>query len=330
MCAGYCNRPLGDIPYSDALKGEDNVLEAEFDTQEEVYNSIFQLLDDAIANLEKPSSENLVDIEGDVFYDGDPDAWLMAAHSLKARHLLQLSKPNGNAAYTAALAEVADGFTGNGDNMSCPFAITNQNPLFQFMEQRSGDLVMCSTLLNEMDATSDPRIPEYYAEDGDGGYSGSDPGSENDAVSLPGPYIAGQTASTHLMTYAELMFIEAECLLQTGDAAGAATAYIEAVEASIDQLGVDGETWLDDNIRSEDAGSITLNKIIMQKRHALVGQLQPYNDWRRTGIPSLSLAAGATLTAMPQRFPYSQDEGIYNPDNVPTGITLIMPLWWAE
>ncbi len=320
----------GDIPYSDALKGGENVLEATFDSQEQIYASIHSLLDAAIANLGKPASENLLDIEGDVYYDGDPDAWLNAARAIKARHTLQLSKKNGNAAYTGALA-LTDAFSSNADDMVCPFATANQNPLFQFMEQRSGDLVMCSTLLNEMEATSDPRIPFYYGDDADGGISGSDPGSENDAASLPGSHLANPTSSTYLMTYAELKFIEAEAALQTGDGARAATAYIAGVEASVDLVtgGADNAAWLDANIRTENAGSITLDKIMLQKRHALVGQLQPFSDWRRTGMPSLSLVPGATLSAIPQRFPYSQDETIYNP-NVPSIGDITVKVWWAE
>jgi hypothetical protein len=183
-----------------------------------------------------------------------------------------------------------------------------------------------------MDATSDPRIPFYYGDDTDGGISGSDPGSENDGASLPGSHLAGQTQETYLMTYAELKFIEAEAALQTGDPDRAVAAYIAGVEASVDLVtgGADNEAWLDANIRSENAGSITLEKIIMQKRHALVGQLQPFSDWRRTGIPSLSLAPGATLTAIPQRYPYPQDESIYNPDNVPTIADITVKVWWAE
>jgi hypothetical protein len=311
--------------------GEENVLEAAFDTQEEIYASIHSLLDQAIINLSVDPADNLIDIEGDVYYEGDPDAWLAAAYAIKARHTLQLSKRNGSA-YADALALVANAISSNTGNLECPFAATNQNPLFQFMEQRAGDLVMCSTLLAEMEATTDPRIPFYYAEDGDGNITGSDPGSENDAASLLGDWLAGQTASTWLITYAEVKFIEAECALQTGDADRAATAYIAAVEASVDLVtdGADNEAWLDANIRTESGASISLAKIIGQKRIALVGQMQPYNDWRRTGLPSLSIVPGATLTAIPQRFPYAQDETIYNPDNVPSIGSLIDPVWWAE
>jgi hypothetical protein len=322
----------GDVPYSDALKGMDNVLKAEFDTQQEVYDSIFSLLDQAVTNLN--AAEDPIGINGDTWYDGDPDAWINAARAIKARHTLQLSKKNDNAAYTAALA-LTDAFSSNADNIEARFTAANQNPLFQFMEQRSGDLVMCATLLAELQANDDPRIPFYYAEDGNGEYTGSIPGSENDAASLPGPYLAGQAASTWLMTYSELKFIEAECALQTGDASRAATAFNEGVLASCEQVTgaaldpATADSVFIQEVASETGGSITLEKIMMEKRHALVGQPQVWSDWRRTGIPSLTMVPGAFLSAIPQRFPYAQDETIYNEDNIPPVADITVKVWWA-
>ncbi len=320
----------GDIPYSDALEGGGSPRKPTYDTQEQIYSSIHSLLDKAILNLSVDPSDNLIDIEGDVYYNGNPDAWLNAARAIKARHTLQLSKRNGYDAFTAALV-LTDAFSSNADNMKCPFTDGNMNPLYQFMEQRAGDLVMCSTLLDEMEANSDPRIPFYFTVESEGGISGSDPGSENDRASLPGKYLAAQTAPTYLMTYPELKFIEAEAAFETGNADRAASAYKAGAAASLHLVTGDANTaWLETHINTEDAGSITLEKIIMQKRHALVGQLQPYSDWRRTGIPGLTLVPGAILPAIPQRYPYSQNERVYNPDNVPDIPDITQPLWWAE
>jgi len=319
-----------DIPYLDALREYEIMRKPVYDTQEQIYASIDSLLDKAFFNLNLDASKNLIDIEGDVFYNGDPAAWLKAARAIKARHKLQLSRQKGTASYTDAL-ELTDAFKSNADNMRCPFSASNQNPLFQFMEQRSGDLVMCSTLLNEMEANSDPRIPFYYGDDADGGISGSDPGSENFNASVPGEYLAGQTSPTYLMSYAELKFIEAEAAWQTGDSSRAVIAYKDAVAASVLEVTGDANTsWLDTYINIENAGTMTLEKIIMQKRHALVGQLQPYSDWRRTGLPELLPEPGARHPAIPQRFPYPQDEILYNKDNVPDIGSIIEPVWWAQ
>jgi len=318
----------GDIPYSDALKGGENVLEPLFDTQEQIYNSIFSLLDAAIADLGQDASSNLIPIEGDVIYGGDEEAWLNAARAIKARAELQLSKKNGSTAYNNALALV-DAFSSNSDDMEVPFENSQPNPVYQFMEQRT-DFRMCQTFLDELEATSDPRIPFYAAEDGDGNYTGSIPGGENASASYPGDYQAAIDAPIVLMSYAELKFIEAEAAFQTGDGERAATAFKAAVAASVAKVtGSANQDWLDANIETVDENSITLEMIMMQKRHALVGQVQLFSDWRRTGIPTLTLAIGATKTEIPRRLPYPQDETIYNP-NVPSIGSIIDPVWWDQ
>jgi len=318
---------FGDIPYSEALRGTENILEPNPDSQQDVYASIFTLLDEAIAALE--TADDPIGISGDAIYGGDPDAWLAAAHAVYARAELQLSKKNGASAYNNALSHIGSAIASNGGDLQVPFEAANKNPMFQFMEQRT-DVRMCQTFLDELNANADPRAPFYFAADGNGELSGSAPGSANEAASYPGSYIADEAAPVVLMSYAEVKFIEAEAALQTGDAQRAADAFNAAVLASVAKVtGEDGQTWMDDNNITANTGNISLEDIIMQKRHALVGQIQPFSDWRRTGIPSLSMAAGATKTEIPRRFPYSQDETIYNSNLNWTG-TIIDRVWWDQ
>ena len=132
------------------------------------------------------------------------------------------------------------------------------------------------------------------------------------------------------MSYAELKFIEAEAAFMTGDNATAKAAYDEGVTASITKVtgSAPDSAFTADVIDAVTEGNITLEDIIMQKRHATVGQIQPFSDWRRTGIPSLQIANGAVLTGIPRRFPYPQGEIIYNPDNVPDIGSILSPIWW--
>jgi len=324
---GIATDLFGDIPYSEALRGTEGVLKASFDTQQEIYATLMGLLDDAVTLL---GEEEPVGIDGDVIYGGSAGAWINAARAIKARAELQLSKRNGATAYTNALA-LTDAFSSNDDDMEVPWETANTNPIYQFMVDR-GDIRMSQTLLDELEANNDPRIPFYYGEDPDGGITGSIPGSENEDASPPGDHIAANTAPSVLMSYAELKFIEAEAALQTGNASRAATAYQEAVTASVTKVtgAAPDSAFTADVITSVTAGNITLEDIIMQKRHALVGQVQAYSDWRRTGIPTLELVIGATKTGIPRRFPYAQDETIYNPDNIPEVANTLVPVWWDE
>ena len=49
---------FGDIPYSEALKGQD-ILQPKLDSQKDIYADLLVTLDKAIANLEKAVNENL-------------------------------------------------------------------------------------------------------------------------------------------------------------------------------------------------------------------------------------------------------------------------------
>jgi hypothetical protein len=323
---GIATDLFGDIPYTEALKGSENVLKPLFDSQQSIYNTIFALLDEAVSDL---AGDEPVGIIGDVIYDGDSDAWINAARAIKARAELQLSKRNGSSAYSNALALV-DAMESNADNMLVPFEASNPNPINQFMVER-GDVRMSQTFLDELEATSDPRIPFYFGENADGEISGSPVGQQDETASPPGPYLASQTSPIVMMSYAELKFIEAEAAFQSGAGERAVEAYKAAVAASLEQVTGDVDAdWMAANIDGENASTLTLEDIMMQKRAALVGQIQPFADWRRTGFPSLNLAPDATQTEIPRRYPYAQDEIIYNPDNIPAVGSIIVPVWWDE
>jgi hypothetical protein len=307
LTLGISTDLFGDIPYSDAFKGNQNVLKPKFDTQQSVYAAINTLLDEAIVDLS--ATTNPIAVGGDVVYAGNVAKWKKAAYSIKARYALQLSLVNGNTAYNDALTAATNGFSSNLDDFMVPWNADNKNPIFQFMEQR-GDIRMCATLINMLKTNSDPRLPFYALVDADGQYTGSVAGSENDLASKPGNYIAGASAPSTIISYSELKFIQAEAYLRLGQTAPAQAAYEAAVAASVLKVtGLPNTAWLAANINGV---TVTANLIAAQKYIATFGTNQAFADYRRTGLPSMTLPVGATLPAMPVRFPYGQDEITYN------------------
>ncbi len=325
---GISTDVFGDMPYSDALKGNENVLTPKFDTQEQIYTAIQELLDGAIADFGKASSENLVAVKNDVMYAGNVTKWKKAAYSIKARHLLQLSAVKGNSAYTDALAAAQNGFSSSADDMMVPWEEANHNPIFQFMEQR-GDVRMGATMVDLMKSISDPRLPFYCAKDGNGNYTGSVIGSQNENASKPGDYVAGATASSVIMTYAELKFIVAEANFKLGKTTEAAAALADAVKASVAKVtgAVMDQAWYDSNIGSQ---PLTLELIMTQKYISSFGTNQAFADYRRIGLPVMGVPPGAVLTSMPNRYPYAQDEISYNGANVPNIVSINDKLWWDK
>jgi hypothetical protein len=80
--------------------------------------------------------------------------------------------------------------------------------------------------------------------------------------------------------------------------------------------------------------SLSLEKIITQKWAALFMQSEPWNDWRRTGIPALYSPIGNPLGEgkFPLRYPYTQKERTLNSANIPDegAQPALKPVWWAQ
>ncbi len=80
---------MGDVPWSEALQ-PGKVFTPVLDPQKEIYDDIFQLLDDAIENLEKTSIYPALGIQ-DLIYGGNTGLWKKFAYGLKARYTMRLS-----------------------------------------------------------------------------------------------------------------------------------------------------------------------------------------------------------------------------------------------
>src|SRR5690625_5022098 len=83
----YLTLEVGDIPYSEAFKGEEGLVRPKYDTQKEV---VLAILDD----LEKAHTafSERAHLEGDPVFSGDPEKWLRATRALQLKVLMNLSK----------------------------------------------------------------------------------------------------------------------------------------------------------------------------------------------------------------------------------------------
>ncbi len=301
----------GDIPYTEAFKGND-ALKPKYDTQQSIYTVINTLLTEAIADLSTANSANAIPFgssSNDLIYNGSTSKWIAAAHSLRARYALHLSK-KANVDYNAILADCAAGISSNANDFQMPFGTTeaNANPLYQFDIQRT-DVAPSASFAAF--AAGDPRLAVFTGGTRNfGAFYGS--------IDSPVPFI----------TYVETKLIEAEAQLRNSAPSQplANSAYDAAVTASLDKFSVTDATWLTNNTTGV-LGDRSIQNIIEAKYIALFMQTEPYVDFRRTGWPVLIPTAG---TSIPVRYPYCTDERLYNAENVPTGITTDSPLWWMS
>ncbi|HRO47733.1 SusD/RagB family nutrient-binding outer membrane lipoprotein [Agriterribacter sp.] len=84
VVGGSLTEKYGDIPFSEAMEGRSGDLFPKFDSQKEVYEQMFTLLDEAISILSDPGSKGLP-ADHDVLFKGDRAKWIKFANSLKFR-----------------------------------------------------------------------------------------------------------------------------------------------------------------------------------------------------------------------------------------------------
>lgn len=326
-CLGTVTDLWGDVPYSDAFKGNDN-LKPVYDTQEQIYSTIAALTEGAISDLSAETS-NFVPGGDDLIYGGDLSLWLKAAYAMKARYALHLCERNADA-YQNALDALANGLTSNDEDLEMYFGTpaNEENPLYQFLIQRPGDITMSANFVTMLINDTDPRLPLFA--DTTGGNIGAHPGL-GDGDCPPAGYYCNNDSPVPFISYVEQLFIKAECEYKTGTGDPKQTVK-DAVAHSLAKFGLDEAGWLNEFNSKIDglSGEALFTEIMRQKYIALFNQVEVYNDWRRTGYPVLEPAAYAATTdgQLPRRCPYPTSERIYNGDNMPAGLTLSSRVWW--
>lgn len=76
---------VGDIPYSEAFRGEEGIIAPVYDSQRDVMLGLLNELETADKELQDAD-----DISGDIVYGGDVDKWRKAANTLELKILINL------------------------------------------------------------------------------------------------------------------------------------------------------------------------------------------------------------------------------------------------
>ncbi|MBS9463928.1 SusD/RagB family nutrient-binding outer membrane lipoprotein [Flagellimonas sp. 389] len=77
---------LGDIPFSEANRPDEGILNPKPEDDEVIYNTVLEQLDTAIDDL---SNATIAPVN-DLFYDGDADKWIKLAKSLQLKMLVNM------------------------------------------------------------------------------------------------------------------------------------------------------------------------------------------------------------------------------------------------
>ena len=334
----------GRVPYSDAGQGSE-LRKPTFDEQQKIYAEIQNLLDEAIADLARGGANPGAT---DLIYGGNADKWTKAAYSLKARFYNRLSNIDPQGSATNALEAAQNGFQSAADNFTFNKYVATaigEHPWYQESNDRAHHAVSAS-FVNTLRNLNDPRLeamvapaPDPSDEAGEPTIVGAPNGmQENDQNSTlysdPTADVLNPSAPMPLMTYDELKFIEAEAHMRLNQSGEAFDAYQEGVRAAmkrqINAADAAIDAYLDNEELPQDAAALTVENIIKQKWIAfwLFQPFEAYNDWRRTGFPTL--IAEHQISPPPLRFPYPLSERDANGANVPDVQIYSNGVWWDD
>lgn len=272
----------GPIPYSRI--GQNGEINVPYDSQEDVYKTMFKELDAAIETL-MPNKENSFSPSADPVYGGNINKWIKFANSLKLRLALRISYANPE--LSRAMAEDAvknevGVMVNNGDNAVFKTWGTDGNPIDKAVEYNklsthddkdktacqtmSGDSHAAADIICYMNGYKDPRRTAYFTKSEWDGfeYIGlrrciSIPDHKSVGHKFSGVNI-GTDSPVYWMTAAEVSFLKAEATAVFGYEmnADAQTEYENGVRLSFEQWGVSGaeEYLLDDTSKPESYSSL--------------------------------------------------------------------------
>ena len=169
MLFGNLTDYYGDIPYSDALHGNNlNGEKPAYDTQEAVYKGIIADLETASTLLEGSNFEN-VDASQDVFYAGDASKWQKLANSLALRYYMRLSEKLPSFSQDGVTKTLLKPLISSIDNelsLSYIGGISSQSwpESGQFGSASEFYRVKpCTTITDKLKEFNDPRIAVWFA-----------------------------------------------------------------------------------------------------------------------------------------------------------------------
>ena len=337
----------GDIPYSEANKGDNAAITPAYDTQQAIYTGLLADLKTAATGMGTTNPYG----SSDLIYGGDNTKWKKFANSLRARVALHLSKADPTKAASEIAAVANSGFTSNADNAELVWPGDGQRDAPYFTEFKTrDDHRMSKTFYDTLSRLNDPRIPVFFrstqnwqADSAAGitptvpryggmenGLSASAAATRGKSSSRIGTFFARNDTPSYLMTFAEFLFIKAEAANRgwiPGGGAQAAIYYNQGITASMEQFGVDAAStaaYLAQPSVTYQAGAAGLAQINLQKWIALFAQgVEAWTEYRRTGVPNLtaSVQGQTTPKIVPRRLEYPASEQSFNNANLQAAVT---------
>lgn len=311
---------FGDIPYSEALQGGDNLV-PKYDDDETIYMDLFMRLDVIISQL-STGGESFG--SADLIYNGSTSQWKKFANSLKLRMAVRISDVNNAMASSKATEAVNSGTINSAsDNAAYPFetAPPNTNPLWvSLVESGRKDFVIANTFVDIISPLNDPRAA-VYMDDNIIPYEGGPYGDNNtfDLYSHIGDIFHTEDLEGILMSSSEVHFLMAEAVERGLISGDAETLYKMAVSASILYWGgsqTDADTYLAQATVDYATIGNWKEAIGVQKWLSLYSRgFEAWSSWRLLDYPNTMNRPPVSGLPLPRRYIYPNSAPDVNGSN---------------
>ncbi|TCC90301.1 SusD/RagB family nutrient-binding outer membrane lipoprotein [Pedobacter frigiditerrae] len=342
----------GDLPYTEALKGDVNY-SPKYDKQQAIYNALFTLLDEANAAFVTGAIKN------DIVYGGDVTKWKKLGNTIHALMALRLSKVDATKGAAEFNKAVTNGtMTANTDNLTYPHLADQNNENYwynSFTRLGRNWFAVSKPVVDYMQPLNDPRLPVYANKPTNTAistYVGLDyglPGSTTVTIanySLLGSNLRLQNSPVALVTYAQSLFAMAEAAKLgwiTGGDATALANYNNAVTESIRQWTgstTNASTYLGQASVAYDPVNALMKIGTQRWVHLFLHGYEGWAEWRRTGFPTFLAPPPANNGALiPRREAYGTQERSINTTNYNAAVSgfpyggaddLNARVWWDK
>lgn len=300
----------GNIPYTEAFKGNDNRT-PKYDDAKTIYVSLLNELTASIALLKSPAASDVIAnsniAANDFIYQGNATKWIQYANTLKLRMLMHCFNVSGFdiAGEMAKINAEGSGYITTSAVMNPGYSETKPNPYYRnYVKTEAGvaagnaglqraSLFAVGTANNGYYQTRlDPRVDKFYTKPAGaanhrgivyGEVSGANPGNTGDKLSTVdgvGLVPSGAASRAWLLTSMESYFLQAEArqrgIITTGPTAAALlTTGIQQSFLFLGLTTVDATTYISANAGKADVDITTATDpiftIITQKWFALNG-----------------------------------------------------------
>lgn len=333
-----------EIPFSEALQGDELKLTPGFEKGQDIYDSLIVRLDMAMQkDLDK---DDLSDpVSNDLLFNGDMDAWVEFANTLKLKIYLRQSEVRpevARAGIEKLYADEVDFLTTDAGMNQFQDQTGRRNPLNETEVNVLGgnpNLILSRTLHSFLLENNDFDRLDYmfFTPDNGGGHKSLVQGNYNDPEEPAGTNSAEYSkpimlpdAPIYLISFSEAGFLQAEAIIRYNVAGytDAKEKYDEAVADaffrvlslsgnSFDNINATIQAFINGPYRFPTEGSPLENfieRIITQKWVGLAGiqSLETFFEHNRTGYPKES-------SVLPDNEDYIPGEWTISRNNVTSG-----------